>query len=148
MNSQSEWTMKTLYEHMTSLLAAERELALERDRRYAEVRLEQEKALIIKEKADEKALELARTIQIYKDEKANELREQINRERGTYINREEYSIQFLSLSDKVEASLKPLQDFMASQQGQRTGSLDARSLMLGVLIVLAGLIGAISPHIH
>ncbi len=43
-----------------------------------------QRALQIKEKADEQALGLARDIQTYKDEKANELRSQIESERGTY----------------------------------------------------------------
>jgi hypothetical protein len=56
-------------------------LIQERDRRYAEVATEKEKALRIKDAGDEKALNLARDIQVYKDEKANELRSQIERER-------------------------------------------------------------------
>ena len=47
----------------------------ERDRRYAEVALEKEKALKVREEADNKALDLARQIQTYKDEKANQLRD-------------------------------------------------------------------------
>jgi len=56
----------------------------ERDRRYTEVNIEREKALKIKETADLAALQLAREIQTYKDEKANQLREQINSERNLY----------------------------------------------------------------
>ena len=56
----------------------------ERDRRYTEVKNAEEKALRIKEQADRDALGLAREIQTYKDEKANELREQINSERNLY----------------------------------------------------------------
>lgn len=41
-------------------------------------------ALQIKETGDREALRLAREIQTYKDEKANELREQINSERNLY----------------------------------------------------------------
>jgi hypothetical protein len=50
------------------------ELDNERDRRYAEVNVEREKALKIKETADSEALKLARDIQTYKDEKSNQLR--------------------------------------------------------------------------
>lgn len=86
------------------LREAERRFLDERDRRYTEVNIEREKALRIKERADEVALGLAREIQTYKDEKANELREQINSERGIYATRSE---------------LKPVQDYIVSQTGQR-----------------------------
>ena len=43
-----------------------------------------QRALSIKETADEKALGLAREIQTYKDEKANELRDQLKNEREDY----------------------------------------------------------------
>jgi hypothetical protein len=75
----------------------------ERDRRYTEVKAAEEKALIIKETADARALELARQIQDYKDEKANELRTQIERERGSYVTQE----QLLSAIDKLESLIKP-----------------------------------------
>ena len=58
------------------------EVSAERDQRYAEVKAAEEKALKVKETADLKALDLASQIQTYKDEKANELREQISSERG------------------------------------------------------------------
>ena len=75
------------------------------DKRYAEVNIEKEKALKIKDEgdrearrikdeADRTALGLAREIQIYKDEKANELREQISNERGSYPTRVEYERRF------------------------------------------------------
>jgi hypothetical protein len=60
----------------------------ERDRRYTEVNIEKEKALKIKETADLAALGLAREIQTYKDEKANQLREQIGSERNLYVTKE------------------------------------------------------------
>lgn len=69
---------------LTALREADERLYAERDRRYAEVDVEREKALRIKETADLAALQLAREIQTYKDEKANELREQINSERNLY----------------------------------------------------------------
>jgi hypothetical protein len=71
-----------LKEHLLTIRAAD-------DRRYAEVALEREKALRIKDDADKTALSLAREIQTYKDEKANELREQINSERGIYATKSE-----------------------------------------------------------
>jgi hypothetical protein len=99
----------------------------ERDRRYSEVAQEREKALAIKETADLAALELAREIQTYKDEKANELREQINSERGLYL---------------TKAEAKPLFDFIASAQGRSSGLLDVRA----VLFAAAGIATAVALH--
>jgi Flp pilus assembly protein TadB len=96
----------------------------ERDKRYAEVNIEREKALAILKEADNKALELAREIQIYKDEKANELREQINSERGLYV---------------THAELKPLMEFVLSQQGSSSTS----TKLIGYMFAAAGLATAI-----
>lgn len=83
--AQTGWTIDALQEHWETVSRLHREIYDERDRRYAEVNIERQKALSIKERADERALDLARVIQDYKDEKANELREQINSERGMYV---------------------------------------------------------------
>lgn len=107
----------TLESHLIALRAADKEFHDERDRRYAEVALEREKALKIKEEADKIALQLAREIQVYKDEKANELRSQIERERGSYATHPE----LISAIDKVEAVIKPLLAFVTSQQGRSKG---------------------------
>lgn len=76
------------------------------DQRYSEVNTEKEKALKIKESADENALKLAREIQTYKDEKANELREQINSERGLYA---------------TNRDIEPIKAYIASQTGRGLG---------------------------
>ena len=107
----------------------------ERDRRYAEVALEREKALKIKEQADRDALGLAREIQTYKDEKANELREQISRERGEYVTQS----QLKGVTDKVEATMKPVLDYVSSQQG-RSGGLNQGWT---VLVAMVGLVATI-----
>lgn len=85
---------------------AERLWTAERDRRYTELAIEREKALKIKETADLAALGLAREIQTYKDEKANELREQISRERVLYATREDLA----SLSREITALIKSLSE--------------------------------------
>jgi hypothetical protein len=92
-------------------------LAEERDRRYAEVNVEKEKALKIKETADLAALQLAREIQTYKDEKANELREQINRERGLYATKDDVS----NAVRELTATIKPLAEYVSSQTGRAGG---------------------------
>jgi len=117
--------------------------AEERDRRYFEVAQEREKALKIKETADLAALQLAREIQVYKDEKANELREQINSERGLYLTREEYLTAHSALSDKLESSLKPLQEFVTARQGAKESTaglyamIGAVGILLGIIVLVA-----------
>jgi len=106
-----------LQEHLAAVRESDLRFEAERDRRYAEVNLEREKALKIKETADLAALELAREIQTYKDEKANELRSQIERERGTYVTQE----QLTAMAREYMAALKPLNEFVAGQQGRQGG---------------------------
>lgn len=111
------WTIDTLKVLMDEREASRTALEIERDRRYAEVNVEKEKALKIKETADLAALQLAREIQTYKDEKANELREQINNERGLYATKEDLSNSIRELS----ATIKPLTEFVSSQTGRSGG---------------------------
>jgi hypothetical protein len=100
------WTFDTLkiltderQHHSTELHRAEERFQAERDLRYKEVNVEREKALKIKEEADKVALDLARQIQTYKDEKANELREQISSERGSYATKDDLR----AAVEKIEA---------------------------------------------
>lgn len=78
---RSQWTTDTLKEHYDALRVAD------------------QRALQIKEEADVRALELAREIQTYKDEKANELRSQIESERGLYATKDDV----IAAIEKVEA---------------------------------------------
>jgi len=118
------------------------ELAEERDRRYAEVATEREKALKIKETADLAALGLAREIQSYKDEKANELREQISAERGNYATKDDVG----AAVSKIEAQMKPLNDYIISQQGRSSG-IGASAGVLVTVIVSVGALVAIAATI-
>lgn len=130
----------TLREHMEAL-------NVERDRRYAEVNVEREKALKIKETADLAALNLAREIQTYKDEKANELRSQIERERGTYATQSDLK----ALGDKIETQLKPILQYIASAQGSVNKSSETRNVYIAIIMffgVLVALAVAIGPHLH
>lgn len=89
--NSNEWTVETLKEHFDALRAAD------------------QRALQIKESGDAKALDLAREIQVYKDEKANELREQISHERNLYVRLDQ---------------LKPITDYIAAQRGRGQGLSD------------------------
>jgi hypothetical protein len=120
-SARPTWSIEAYVAHNEALREAEAKFQAERDRRYSEVAVEREKALRIKEQADRDALGLAREIQVYKDEKANELREQINSERGLYITRTE---------------MKPVFDFMASQSAKS----DQSRWLIGTAIALAGVV--------
>lgn len=109
---------------------AERILAEERDRRYAEVNVEKEKALKIKETADLAALQLARADQTYKDEQANKLREQINSERNIYVTQDQLAASVREMTSLV----KPVTEYVSSQRG---GQTSRASLYAGVLLVAA-----------
>jgi vacuolar-type H+-ATPase subunit H len=111
---ESGWTTDTLKEHFDKLREAD------------------QRALQIKEAGDAKALDLAREIQVYKDEKANQLREQINSERGLYVSQ----IQF-----------KPIADYITAQQGHTKASevtmgkvyaaIAAMGTIIGIVVLLA-----------
>ena len=144
--SPSGWTIDTL-----KVLSDERErfgeqrlawaekFENERDRRYSEVKNAEEKALRIKEEADKAALGLAREIQTYKDEKANELREQISRERGEYVSRTEYLVQLKGIED----TLKPIRDYIASQQGRSAGIGASAATLIAVVTIVLTVVGLI-----
>jgi hypothetical protein len=89
----------SLKEHFETIIAAN-------DRRYAEVNIEREKALKIKEEADRRALELAREIQAFRDEKANGLLELVKSERGGYATNKD---------------IEPLKTYIAAQTGRGLG---------------------------
>jgi vacuolar-type H+-ATPase subunit H len=116
----------SLREYFWALRDADQRFFDERDRRYAEVALEREKALKIKEEADKAALGLAREIQTYKDEKANELREQISSERGLYATKGDVQ----AAVEKIEATLKPL-------IGTRAQGINASAGVLATIAALA-----------
>jgi hypothetical protein len=130
------WTLEAYVSHNEALRLAEARFQDERDRRYAEVATEREKALKIKETADRAALGLAREIQTYKDEKANELREQIGSERGNYATKDDLA----AAVSKLDVTIKPLSDFILATQGRTAGiGLSANTVVTGVLIVIAAL---------
>jgi hypothetical protein len=141
----------TLQTHLEALRAADDRFREERDRRYAEVNAEKEKALKIKEAADEKALLLAREIQTYKDEKANELRTQIERERGDYATQ----VELKGLREAFEIAQKPVIEFMAAQAARASTTQENKeefhlnaSTILALIAVLVSVIGSILIAFH
>lgn len=130
--SVSGWTIDTWRYHTDALRRADEALSTERDRRYAEISAEREKALKIKEKADDDALELARQIQTYKDEKANNLRAQIEGERGDYARVSDLK----SAVEKFELAIKPLSDYVAADRGHGAGLAQSWGVVAVVLALL------------
>jgi len=113
----------SLRDHFAVQVKYERELREADDRRYSEVQIERARALSYKEMGDQKALELAYAHQQFLNEKANNIRTQIDRERGDQVSRAEF---------------KPIADFIASQQG---GS-KVWNTIVGIALVLAGFVVA------
>ncbi len=112
-----------LRDHLEALRAADALLAAERDRRYAEVKAAEEKALQVKEKADRDALDLARQGQTYRDEQGNKLREQINSERGLYATKDDLA----NAVREMQAAIKPLAEYVASTSGRTGGAAESRT---------------------
>jgi vacuolar-type H+-ATPase subunit H len=131
-SDKTHWSVEAYVVHNEAMRVAEEKFQQERDRRYAEVKSAEEKALRVKEQADRDALGLAREIQTYKDEKANQLREQISSERGLYASKGDLN----AAIEKLQATIAPIVSYVAAQQGGSRGMRD----MWGWLIaaVMAG----------
>jgi len=80
------------------------------------------------------ALQLAREIQTYKDEKANELRSQIERERGSYVTKPELQ----AATEKTDAVVKPIAEFVAIQQGRSGGLQFGWAVLVGAIVAAGG----------
>jgi len=115
--------------HLEALRIADKELAAERDRRYAAEIVEREKALRIKDEADKTALGLEREIQVYKDEKANELRSQIEKERGEMATKDDLA----ALSERFDVSHKPVVEFMSEQKSAQASLAQFQARMVGLV---------------
>jgi hypothetical protein len=121
----------------------------ERDRRYSEVAAERERALQIKQEADATALELARGIQSYKDEKANALRSQIESERGVYLTREEYDAKHQALANAIARNTAEIAEQRTSGITAHRTTSEIRALGLAVFmaIVALGTLVALALHV-
>ncbi len=123
------WTLDTLQEHWETIRASDAKFMQERDRRYLEVTLEREKAIKIKEEADKAALGLAREIQTYKDEKANQLREQISSERGSFATKSDLD----SSMREISARIDPLVAFVSGAASHSKGLADGWGYLVGLV---------------
>jgi multidrug efflux pump subunit AcrB len=127
----------TRAEHLTLLRDADEKFQNERDRRYTEVKNAEEKALKIKEEADKNALDLARQIQTYKDEQHNGLLKQ----HADFVAKAVTQTELTASMEKMEALLKPVNDFMLGQQGGSKGSDKTLNYILMALVAANIIIG-------
>src|SRR5687768_7752671 len=97
-------------------------------------------ALAIKDRADRDALELAREIQKYKDEKANNLRDQIGTERGLYPTRQELK----AAVEKIEVAIAPVLTQIALQQGKSSGLDKGWAILISAISLVATVVGIIA----
>jgi vacuolar-type H+-ATPase subunit H len=130
------WTLDAYVVHNEALRQSEEKFQQERDRRYAEVKSAEEKALRVKEQADRDALGLAREIQSYKDEKANQLREQISSERGIYASKSDLRAEV----EKLQATLAPIVAYVSTQQGGSRGMRDMWGWLIAAVMAGAALL--------
>ena len=133
LSPSGDGTVSLIY-YLEAARAADAALNQERDRRYKEVAEEREKALQIKSAADDKALELARQIHDLKEEQSTRLREQISS--GLYVTRGD-----------MEIMVRPLVEFMRSQQGGATAVYGARErsrLNVGTVLAVISVIGVVT----
>jgi hypothetical protein len=100
-------------------------------------------ALQIKEAADKEALSLARDAQRYRDEQANNLRTQIEHERGSYATK----IDIQALADKFEAAQKPVIEFIAAQTGRTDSKSDTRLNATAVMQLIGLAFVAVSLYL-
>jgi hypothetical protein len=133
------WTLDTLQQHWEAIREADQKFDIERDRRYSEVNIEREKALKIKEEADKAALGLAREIQSYKDEKANQLREQITGERGSFATKEDLA----AAQREISAQLAPITAFVSASTGSSKGLKEGWGFLVGAVGLVGGVIVAV-----
>jgi hypothetical protein len=133
--SNDIWSMEAYIMHNEAMRAAARRFNDERDRRYAEVNVEKEKALKIKETADLAALSLARESQVYKDQQADVMREKNLAASGIYATNADLA----GVVEKMEKTLKPIIEFVNTQQGATKGN----EITWGKIFASIGALGVI-----
>ena len=116
-----DWQWRFLQERDRRYL----EVAAERDRRYQEVQAERDKAEVIRA-----------STQAYRDEKANELRDQLARERLDYASKTD----LIAAIGTINATLEPLVRYVAGQQGGRQGALDQRTFVAWAAALVFGVV--------
>lgn len=136
--NDAHWTLDAYVAHNEALRRAEKDFQVERDRRYKEVDDERANALKIKDKADANALALQSETQKYKDEKANELRAQIESERGLYVRKEE----LIPLSTYITEQRARNEQVQETKSGKQV-NIDNSTKIIAVILTAAALLSSL-----
>jgi vacuolar-type H+-ATPase subunit H len=107
---------------------------------WRELREADQHAMTVKESADQKALALAREHQLYRDEQANQLREQISEERGQYATRSALD----AAVARLDAELKPILSYIDSRRGHSEGISTTAAVLMGIVTTIAVAVSALS----
>ena len=162
----SEWTVATYAAHNEAMRISDRDhneamrlsdvahnehLRDADDRRYAEVNVEKEKALLIKTTADDEAMRLARESQVYKDQQTDVMREKNLAASGVYATNADLAAlvtatnaSLTAVVDKIEKSLKPVFEFVSAQQGMDKGATETKGSLYATIALICTVIGAVA----
>jgi hypothetical protein len=99
-----------------------------------------EVARAVKERADRDAMKLDRITRAYKDEKANNLREQLGSERGLMATKDDLQ----SVIEKFNLTLGPVLTYIASQQGRSSGLDKGWAILISVSVLIATVLGIVA----
>lgn len=124
--SKTGWTVETLKAHI--------------DQRF----VDQDRAVQAALQAAEKAVTKAEVAAEKRFDSVNEFRATLQDQASTFMPRAEAEIRVSSLQDKVDLNT----EFVNRTGGENAGRLDSRAVLFGVLVILAGIAAAVSPHIH
>lgn len=103
------------------------------------LRAADQRALQIKEEGDRRALELAREIQTYKDEQANELRSQIEAERRLYVTKHDLE----QAIDRLTVLVQPLVRDYDNRVGKAQAVSMSTKIVVGAITTVGALLGII-----
>lgn len=134
------WTKNSYIAHNEAMRKMDEKLQNERDKRYTEGNQLRAMALQIKETADFRALELARELQTYKDERNDAMREQNLKETGVFATRDDLANIFskteeklTSFIDEMKIVLKPVLAHIAEDKG---AAVSTTKLYAGIAILV------------
>lgn len=138
------WTLEAFMEHTRLIQEKDKEFRNEQDRRYTEGNELRAIALKIKETADNDARILAREAQVYKDQQADIMREKSLASSGIYATNESVILAI----EKIEKVIKPLAEYVASQQGVDKGMAMTSTKLIGLIGVTGVIVGIIFTLIN
>lgn len=143
------WTLEAFSIYCEAIRIADEKFRTERDRRYTEVNIEKDKALQIKQKADEEALKLARESQAYKDQQTDQMREKTLTSSGIYATHADVALvaekmgkSINQVAERMEAALEPLAKYVATQQGSAQGTTLTKGNMYAMITAVTAIIVA------